>query len=140
MPKSTKIKMKKNANDYFDKYQEKLKDPKYKTELCKSYMSEGICVYGNACRFAHGKQDLLTNDENASKKERECISFFKLGYCTYGTRCCFIHDSKELNKIERKYFSTKLEFYKEGYSNKRLDIFKTLTQHIDEAANNFFLL
>ena len=49
----SKIKLKKNAFEEVDVEKEWRKDPKYKTELCKSFEAKGICVYGNKCRFFH---------------------------------------------------------------------------------------
>ena len=40
-------KMKKNAVEYVDIEIEKKLDPKYKTELCKSYSDTNFCIYGN---------------------------------------------------------------------------------------------
>lgn len=89
--KKEKIKMKKKAFDPVDKKMEKEKDPKYKTELCKTYEEKGVCPYGNTCRFAHGKQDLLLeandNNEQIKYKIKNCYSFFQFGYCPYGSRC-----------------------------------------------------
>ncbi len=34
-------------------------DPKYKTELCKSFIAKGMCRYKYKCRFAHGINDLM---------------------------------------------------------------------------------
>ena len=38
--------------------EEHKKDPKYKTELCKTFSETGKCPYGFKCRFAHGKEEL----------------------------------------------------------------------------------
>ena len=35
-------------------------DMKYKTEICKKFQTNGKCPYGEKCRFAHGKQELIT--------------------------------------------------------------------------------
>ena len=40
---------------------ENLIDPKYKTELCKTFSDTGICPYGDKCRFAHGKEELFNS-------------------------------------------------------------------------------
>lgn len=54
----------------FYKQQQALVDPKYKTELCKTYISTKNCRYGLRCRFAHGIQDLMSNS-NALKNKKE---------------------------------------------------------------------
>ena len=38
-------------------------DPKYKTELCKKFQSTGQCPYGYKCRFAHGKEELVSKSK-----------------------------------------------------------------------------
>ena len=69
-------------------------DPKYKTELCKKFQSTGHCPYGYKCRFAHGKQELITKQQGKNYKKRPCKSFFEKGYCPYGSRCNFQHYEK----------------------------------------------
>lgn len=46
------------------RFQQALLDPKYKTELCKSFISEGFCRYRYKCRFGHGLQDLMSKNNN----------------------------------------------------------------------------
>lgn len=50
------------------KCQQSLLDQKYKTELCKSFISEGFCRYQLKCRFAHGIHDLINKTKESSKK------------------------------------------------------------------------
>ena len=50
------------------KCQQALLDTKYKTELCKSFISEGFCRYQLKCRFAHGIHDLINKSRESSKK------------------------------------------------------------------------
>lgn len=50
------------------KCQQALLDPKYKTELCKSFISEGFCRYNFKCRFAHGIQDLNSKSRDNSQR------------------------------------------------------------------------
>lgn len=50
------------------KCQQALLDQKYKTELCKSFISEGFCRYQLKCRFAHGIHDLINKSRESSKK------------------------------------------------------------------------
>src|SRR5690242_6149199 len=88
-----KVKLKKNALEFVDKDSEKKMDPKYKTELCKSYKNNGFCVYGNKCRFAHGNDDIFGKALNSTKyKLKECNGFKEQGFCMYGSRCNFKHD------------------------------------------------
>ena len=66
--------------------QNQLKDKKqidsnYKTELCKKFQSRGFCPYGNKCRFAHGKEELIAKVQGANYKKEKCKSFYERGYC-----------------------------------------------------------
>lgn len=51
-----------NQEEYFyqiHRAQQAMIDPKYKTELCKSFIAKGMCRYKYKCRFAHGINDLM---------------------------------------------------------------------------------
>jgi hypothetical protein len=107
-----RIKLKKDALEYVDCSKEYQVDPKYKTELCKSFTESGFCAYGNKCRFAHGKTELFDKIVNCKKyKQKECLSFFKNGYCCYGSRCHFKHEERKLFQIERSYHTMLLSIY-----------------------------
>ena len=71
---------------------EQKKDPKYKTELCKTYSETKKCPYGFKCRFAHGKEELLSKIINSNYKKKDCKTFSENGFCPYGSRCSFRHD------------------------------------------------
>lgn len=32
----------------------------YKTQLCRHFMSKGMCAQGAACQYAHGEKELRT--------------------------------------------------------------------------------
>jgi len=101
-----KQKLKKNALDFVDFDEEKKNDPKYKTELCKSFRDTNFCPYGNRCRFAHGKKELgIKNLDTNKYKQKQCNSFKESGYCLYGSRCNFRHNEMKLENIERSYYS-----------------------------------
>lgn len=73
-------------------YREHLKDPKYKTELCKNYSKLGKCSYKSKCRYAHGENELISkNLSNKNYKKTRCDKFHNTGYCPYGQRCQFLH-------------------------------------------------
>lgn len=103
--KQLRIKLKKNALEFVDHDCEKKNDPKYKTEMCKSWSQTGFCVYGNKCRFAHGRHELYIKPTvTATKyKQKDCNSFKEQGYCLYGTRCNFKHDQRRFDDLERSY-------------------------------------
>ena len=52
------------------------KNSKIKSSLCKNYMEEGVCLYGDKCQFAHGTEELKCNSENqVCYKTKPCYSF-----------------------------------------------------------------
>jgi hypothetical protein len=104
-------KIRKNSNINSNSFEEILSnenkiDDKYKTELCKKWTDLGYCPYGNKCRFAHGKCELVDKIISLKKKykQKECVSFHKSFYCKYGVRCQFKHFEKNLNEIERSHY------------------------------------
>ena len=125
-----KLKMKKNAMDPVNFDEERKNDPKYKTELCKSFMETNFCVYGNKCRFAHGYKELVVKKQINNYKQKMCNSFFKKGYCPYGNRCNFKHDERKLKDISIPYYyshliSLHLPQLKTG---KRLPVFEEISK------------
>ena len=52
-------------------------DPKYKTELCKKFQSTGKCPYGYKCRFAHGKEELLSKSQGLNYKKNHVKHLMK---------------------------------------------------------------
>jgi hypothetical protein len=103
------LKLKKNALDNVDINQEAKTDPKFKTELCKSWVETGFCIYGNKCRFAHGKLEIFVKPSNNTKyKQKNCLTFFQQGFCNYGKRCHFKHDERTVDDITLPYFTNKL--------------------------------
>lgn len=117
-------------------------DPKYKTELCKKFQSTGNCPYGPKCRFAHGKEELISKAQRANYKKKKCKSFDEKGYCPYGSRCNFRHDERKFSELSFSYFYLQLLLFKEynflpsrksfylnktNLLNERLPIFESLT-------------
>ena len=125
--KKKKIKMKKDALEPVNYEEERLKDPKYKTELCKSWIETNFCVYGNKCRFAHGNHELNNKEFNSNYKKKPCSSFLKYGFCPYGTRCNFKHDERKLTDIILPYFYIQLFIKNCIHCGKRLKIFEEIT-------------
>jgi hypothetical protein len=101
-----KKKLRKNALDPVDFNEEKKNDPKFKTELCKTFSDTNFCPYGNRCRFAHGKNELFQRQTDTNKyKMRICNSFEESGFCIYGIRCNFKHGEKKLEELDRSYYN-----------------------------------
>ena len=125
-----KIKMKKDALEPVDFEEEKRKDPKYKTELCKSFMQTNFCVYGNKCRFAHGYKELVVRTQINNYKHKTCNSFFKLGFCPYGRRCNFKHDERKINDFDANYYYNNLICLRflQLKTCKRLSIFEEISK------------
>ena len=121
----------------------------YKTELCKKFQSKGFCPYGSKCRFAHGKEELVSKVQGSNYKKEKCKSFFEKGYCPYGSRCQFQHDERKFKDTYLSYFYIRLFLLKySGYNkskfnnysnyskisklynnNNRLNVFESLTNN-----------
>jgi len=95
-------------------------DPKYKTELCKKFQNTGYCPYGFKCRFAHGKEELITKSQGVNYKKKLCKTFHEKGYCPYGSRCSFMHDERKFSNISLSYYYLQLFLFK------KYNIFPTL--------------
>ena len=70
---------------------------KYKTELCKNWLDNQYCRYGDRCMFAHGLHELNQAQEYrraGRARPRLCMSFYNEGYCRFGDRCTFQHSKK----------------------------------------------
>ena len=75
----------------------------YKVKLCKNFMKDGSCHYGDKCNFAHGHQELrLIDDRNYTYKTRLCKYFEKDGYCSFGEKCIYAHGIEELKHAHQK--------------------------------------
>ncbi|CAJ0961258.1 unnamed protein product, partial [Mesorhabditis belari] len=78
----------------------KRKEEAFKTALCDAYRRNGKCSYGDACRFAHGEQELRLPAQPKGKahpkyKTQLCDKFSQFGWCPYGPKCQFIHKLKK---------------------------------------------
>ena len=82
---------------------------KYKTELCKNFMTNGSCKYFNKCKFAHGNGEL--NDKfiiNNKYKSKKCEPFHQQFVCTYGTRCLYQHNEENPAKKQIPFYMADL--------------------------------
>ena len=127
--KKKKLKMKKDALEPVNFEEERLKDPKYKTELCKSWIETNFCVYGNRCRFAHGKGELNIKLQSLNYKKKPCSSFLNFCFCPYVSRCNFIHVEKKLNDIIIPYFYIQTFVNNKIHFGKRLKCFEDITSN-----------
>ena len=80
----------------------------FKTRLCKSFSTLGICPNGFNCGFAHGSGELRQANSStrgsAGKlnlvKTVLCKNWQETGKCSYGDRCNFAHGENELVNAE----------------------------------------
>ena len=110
---------------------EYIKDPKYKTEMCKNWERSGNCPYNSKCRFAHGKKELMFKEleANPNYRAKDCYNFFRHGFCSYGRRCCFKHDERKINE-KTQALDIKVLLMLNNPSDKikgRLSVFEELT-------------
>ncbi|SCV05324.1 LANO_0H04984g1_1 [Lachancea nothofagi CBS 11611] len=71
----------------------------YKTELCESFSTKGLCKYGPNCQFAHGLQELKFKERNNKFRTKPCANWMRTGSCPYGQRCCFKHGNDSDIKV-----------------------------------------
>ena len=122
------------SNQCFFIYSEYVKDPKYKTEMCKNWEKSSYCPYGTKCRFAHGKEELMAkeNEADPNYKSKDCLSFFKYGSCNFGRRCCFKHDEKKFNEenlvLDIQIMLKLVDPTIEIESKKRLSVFEEIAE------------
>ena len=127
------------------KVQQALKDPKYKTELCKSYISQGFCKYDKKCRFAHGLDDLMTNLKKNPTQHKSNLVETETSF-----NSCSTHrtDKDSENKFDESILQESCEMissdllkvscslgFNFGYLylskiNKRLDVFEDITSGV----------
>lgn len=62
-----------------------------KTEMCRSWETNGACKYGDRCTFAHGVEDMREAVRDEKYKTKPCRTFTSCGACPYGPRCNFVH-------------------------------------------------
>ena len=68
---------------------------KKKTELCKNWEIYHDCYFKEECSFAHGKEELRSDNQISSSKNKLCKSFQAKGFCPFGKRCNYRHVIKE---------------------------------------------
>jgi hypothetical protein len=80
---------------------QKVDKTKYKTEMCKNWIENNFCRYGNKCQFAHGGVEMIQKNDQANTKykSKKCQSFFSNGFCLYGNRCLFRHEDRTLKEV-----------------------------------------
>lgn len=84
-----------NSENGSSKGQNQVNSSRYKTELCRQFIENGGCKYGEKCQFAHGVGDLKDVNRHPKYKTDYCKTFHSKGFCPYGPRCHFIHELNE---------------------------------------------
>ena len=85
--------LRKNQNGHKKDYRSKIK-----SELCKKFMENGHCKFGNNCDFAHGLDELKEKKHvNSLFKTQVCKNFLQ-NNCRFGDRCHFVHPVKSNQK------------------------------------------
>ncbi|KAL4480808.1 hypothetical protein ABPG72_001677 [Tetrahymena utriculariae] len=121
-------------------------EAKYKTEMCKNWVENGKCNYGDKCKFAHGKNELVQKvAANKHFKTKKCKQYYESCVCNYGPRCHFVHDIRTVAEIKANNEYTKKMIHPEIFldlsslpsqtsissnqpsASRRLDIFQKLT-------------
>ena len=114
---------------------EQKRDPKYKTELCKTFRETGKCPYGFKCRFAHGKEELVSKILNSNYKKKDCKTFSECGFCPYGSRCSFRHDERKIDDIHLPFYYIHTFINECKPFDHRLSCFENLTEQCQENTN-----
>lgn len=119
----------------------KIKNDKYKTELCKTFLEKGKCPYKKKCMFAHGEEQLKERRHNHAYKKKECLSFFEKGWCAYGSRCNFRHLEDEQTCLNNSFYSWRLALTIDDFEDdlrpmRRLDVFRQITDGCDSSASS----
>jgi len=105
---------------------EKENQMKFRTELCKFFEINGRCKFGDACIFAHGKENLRENQcKKSGYKKRPCVNFFDKGFCMYGNRCQFSHN---LNQFENEKINNEKNNF--SYKNFFVELNENITPEI----------
>ncbi|KAJ3445305.1 protein tis11 [Anaeramoeba flamelloides] len=101
----------------------------YKTELCKYYIENGSCQFGDKCVFAHGKKELNVRIKHLKFKTEVCKQYWENGECRFGVRCHYIHTPNPENIALCSSFA--LKFFKVVLNNlkkKKIEVNKK-TKH-----------
>ncbi|PVU89149.1 hypothetical protein BB561_005520 [Smittium simulii] len=104
------------SKEIVDKNEEILsEEDTFKTELCNKWMTTGRCIYGDLCRFAHGKDELRNRIRHPKFRTKICKTFSKTGYCPYENRCDFVHVTSKNGKLYSGY--TEVNENNDGQNN-----------------------
>lgn len=66
-------------NIHSNENQKQINYSRYKTELCRQFIENGECKYGDKCQFAHGMPDLKDVNRHPKYKTDYCKTFHSKG-------------------------------------------------------------
>ncbi|CAK67522.1 unnamed protein product (macronuclear) [Paramecium tetraurelia] len=132
---------------------------KYKTQLCRHFITNGNCALGARCQFAHGRQELRANANGfqpnsefimhqnpqvapplkvqpinpmiANYKTQLCKHFNpQTGQCKNGATCTFAHGEQELNQMNPYFQNQYMLMQQQIKQQNQAQIQAELTQQI----------
>ena len=112
-----------------DNSKSQINSSRYKTELCRQFIENGGCKYGEKCQFAHGMDDLKDVNRHPKYKTDYCKTFHSKGFCPYGPRCHFIHELNE--KCENPTANKKVKGPERPVDESKLGKYCQLSFYID---------
>lgn len=83
----------------------------HKTELCRHTLEKRKCPYGDACLFAHSREELRDPTRDPRYHKKIC-SLFLHGRCHFGKHCFYRHHliSKDLDRGMEHYILYALSY------------------------------
>lgn len=93
--------------------------------MCKNWIENNECRYGNKCQFAHGKEELcifraaIAAKTSDKRRTKNCRVFYKEKHCMYGSRCMFRHEHRHYEQIMRHYYGHNLTTLESLYANSK---------------------
>src|SRR5207244_1050975 len=77
--------------------------------MCKNWIEQGMCRYGQKCQFAHGEHELLFKEpQNEKYKSKICKQFSEKLFCPYGNRCLFKHEDRSFEEVHSYHYVYKI--------------------------------
>ena len=78
----------------------------FKTEVCRTHLTSGVCQFGVDCQFAHSFDELRPREYDSKYKTELCKRYHTLGAsgCKFGVRCKFLHDEVRIKASDGEYW------------------------------------
>ena len=95
----------------YHRYRRRLTDEEeqlayFKTEVCRTHLTTGQCLFGADCQFAHSFDELRPREFDSKYKTELCKRYHTLGVsgCKFGVRCKFMHDEVRIKAGDGEYW------------------------------------